>query len=95
MIDVKEIMKSVSVDTARGRAEAVNREIPLKPFEHEIEESTRARADGYLRASRDLSLIVQSHRDGLENEELESIEFIREQLIDTAKKVYGNLIAKG
>lgn len=97
--EVKEMLermdKAMEVATARGRAKKNGRAISLEPMRHEVEHSTRSRSARYIEMARDLSAMVRSYRHGVTKEELEKVEFVREQLYDIAKSIELELIERG
>ena len=80
--------------TARERAKIYGREIRIGPKKYEEEDAARARAEGYIRIARELAARTEEHWHGISDEELEKVEFIREQLLFMAKKAFENVIAK-
>lgn len=87
MEEIRNMMKRMEVATARGRAEINNRAISLKPSDGEVERATRERVDLYIDLHKRIAYEIGHMREGMTSEELERIEFIREQLIDLAKDV--------
>ena len=78
--------------TARGRARMDGREVTLDPHKGQIEYDTKQRIDLYLNMAREMAGHVRDASAGISDDELESIEFIREQMIDLAKKVSNQMI---
>lgn len=85
--EIKSMMEKMEVATARGRAEMNGRAINLDPDRSEKTYQARTRSDMYISASNELAHGVSMNRSGMSAEELEKVEFIREQLIDLAKDV--------
>ena len=96
LVEVKDMMmnmeRQMNVGTARGRATVDGRAISLKPSEDQVEQETKARIDIYLGTVIDLADRIRCNRAGITDEELESLEFIREQIIDLAKSVSMKMI---
>lgn len=92
--EIKNILGKMDVATARGRAEVNGRAIILDPPKLEIEMAARGRAGAYADMAKTLCESVRANRAGLTAEELERVEFVREQLIDLAKSVYVETISK-
>ena len=99
MFTEKEIRETlankIDVSTARGRNKIERREIDLEPAKHEIDYATRARADGYIEAARELAERVKAQRHGIGEDELERVELVREELFALARDAYINLIQRG
>lgn len=93
--EIREALEKMEVTTARGRAEFNGREIKLGPNEYLMEDAARARVDGYVGMARELGARTKDHWPGVSDEELESVEFIREQLLGLAKRIFDTVIAKG
>jgi uncharacterized linocin/CFP29 family protein len=98
MISETDIRKALDIDlplTARGRAKMDGKEIDLEPDKQDVLYHRKERAMLYKRASENLASEVRNLRKGITNDELESVEFIREQLRALTKKVleqYGDLL---
>lgn len=90
--EIKELMERMEVATARGRAEINGRAISLEPDKNESSYQARTRADLYVCTAKELANGVGLNRAGMSADELESVEFIREQLIDLAKNVCVKMI---
>ena len=86
---------SMEVTTARGRAQIYGREVEIGPDKYVKEDAERERADGYIQMAWELKARTEAHWPGIGDEELEKVEFIREQLLLMAKKAFENVIAKG
>ena len=93
MIDerIKDAVEGMSVDTSRGRMKKHNREIRLESTFEQEEESSLTRARGYIETARKIGDMVQANRYGLDREELEQIELVREQLYHLAKGIYNGI----
>ena len=90
--EIKEALNFMDVATARGRAMSIGKGIPLEPKHDEKLMATQCRAEGYLNKSDEIAQMVRMRSAGITKEELESVEFIREQLRDLAKKAYENVV---
>ena len=88
---IREALEGMSVDTSRGRMKKHNREIRLQSTFEQEEESALTRARGYIETARAIGTMVQENRYGLDGEELEQIELVREQLYHLAKGIYNGL----
>ncbi len=86
---------SMEATTAKGRAQIYGREVEIGPDKYEEEDAARARVEGYIQMARELKARTEANWLGISDEELEKVEFIREQLLIMAKKAFGNVIAKG
>lgn len=93
--EIKGALNEMHVSTARGRAELLGQAIDLGPKPYEVESASRSRADGYIEISRRLSELVQSQRAGIQPDELEAVEWIRESFHVMARKVYSELAMRG
>ena len=97
-MEIKEMMQNMErqmeVGTARGRAKVDGRAISLEPHKDQIEHETKQRIDIYLCTAREMAGHIRNVRAGMSPDELESVEFIREQMIDLAKKVSNQMIDK-
>ena len=93
--EIREALESMSVSTARGRAELLGQAIEIGPKPCEIEAATKARADGYIDLYRRMGELVQNQRAGIERDELEAVEWIREKFLVMARNVYIDLAMKG
>ena len=93
MIDerIKDALEGMSVDTSRGRMNKHNREIRLESTFEQEEESSLTRAREYIETARKIGDMVQANRYGLDREELEQIELVREQLYHLAKGIYNGI----
>ena len=92
MNEIKELMEKMEVTTARGRARINGRAITLEPDKTESVYQARTRSDMYLATAKELAHGVSMNRSGMTDDELEKVEFIREQLYDLAKEVCINMI---
>lgn len=93
--NIKELLEEMEVSTARGRAAALGQAIDIGPKPYEVESAARARADGYIEINRRLSELVQSQRAGIQSDELEAVEWIRENILKLARNVYIDLTMRG
>ena len=89
--EIAEALQKMDVSTARGRMELEKRAISLDPIGFEIADAAESRVYGYIRIYDELRSCVESNKYGIKDDELEKVEFIREQLYDLAKKT--NLLA--
>ena len=82
MITEKEIRDALNVDcrSARGRRKLHGREINIEPINADVHHDAKRREDEYLRIACELRALIQAHPIGIEEEELESVEFVMEQL---------------
>ena len=94
MDDLKRIME-MDPATARGRNISEGREIDLSPDRGEIERDTKARVNAYIMAARGLADAVKKARCGIEEKELERVEFVREELFNLAQDVLVDWVRKG
>ena len=92
MIDVREAMREVEVSTARGRAILKDKAINLEPNKNEQAYATQERLNSYLEHSRAFARSCEDLNKGLKEEELEQIEFIREQFEKLARITLEELI---
>lgn len=93
--EIRKALDGKGATTARSRAELLGREIELGPNEYVMEDAARARVDGYIDLARQLSARTRDNWPGVGDEELESVEFIRELLLRMAKRVFDSTIAIG
>ena len=96
MISEKDIRRALDIDlplTARGRAKMDGKEIDLEPDREDVLYHTKERAMMYKRVSELLASEVRKLEKGITNDELESVEFVREQLrTKKALGQYGDLL---
>lgn len=85
-IDVRKELEKMDVATARGRMELRGKAISLAPTDYEIARSADKRAQLYEETITALKEGVGAHRDGITAEEIEKVEFIREQLYQLASE---------
>ena len=85
-MEIRKALEKMDVTTARGRAEANGRAISLAPKAKEIAEAASWRRDAYLNIVKEIRMIVENNRAGISDEELEMAEFMREMIIELAKK---------
>lgn len=88
---IREALEKMDVATSRGRMMKHNRGIMLRATPEEEETSALTRARGYIETARAIGTMVQANRYGLDGEELEQIELVREQLYNLAKGIYNGL----
>ena len=90
-VNVKEARARIDaldkIATARGRRERAGVEIRTEDKIAKVE-NARMRAEGYLRVRDHLKHIVEESCYGISAEELESVEFICEQLNELSKAVW-------
>lgn len=90
-VNVKEARERIDVldkiATARGRRERAGVEIRTENKTAKVEDA-RMRAEGYLRVRDHLKTIVEESCYCISTEELESVEFICEQLEDLSKRAW-------
>lgn len=91
-IDVREALKSMDASTARGRAILKDKAINLEPNRSEQAYATQERLNSYLEHSRAFARTCEDINKGLKEEELEQIEFIREQFEKLARITLEELI---
>ena len=91
MNEIKKMMENLDrhmeCSTARGRARMNGRAIILEPDRTESVYQARTRSDMYLSTAKELAHGIGMNRSGVSDDELERVEFIREQLFDLAKDV--------
>ena len=92
MEEIREMLKKMEVATARGRAEVNHRAICLEPNGMNVEMASKARIDIYISIAKRIAEEIRECRDGISAEEVERVEFIREQLLDLAKSVSTEMI---
>ncbi len=92
--EIRRVMDKMDVATSRGRAEVNGREIQMTPSMGQIECDTKSRIDFYIGMHREIAEHLPHMRAGLTDEELERVEFIREQLFDLAKDVSVAMVVK-
>ena len=85
--EIRKVLDKMDVATSRGRAEVNHREIQMTPNRGQVEFDTRARVNMYISMHRDIAEQISDMRAGMTEEELERVEFLREQLFDLAKDV--------
>ena len=85
--EIRKVLDKMDVATSRGRAEVNGREILLTPNKGQIECDTKSRVDLYISIHREIAEHLPHMRAGMTEEELERVEFLREQLFDLAKDV--------
>ena len=90
--DIRNVLDKMDVSSARLRNKKHGRGICLEPTDCEVESDTKARAEHYISVSRNLAEMVHRTRSGLTEEELETVEFVREALLDLAKNNYVGLV---
>ena len=82
----------MDVATARGRRTLIRRQIEWSADKEDCAIGARSRADGYLDTAKHLRHIVTQNHDGITDDELESAEFIMEQLEDLSRKAHETAI---
>lgn len=92
--EIRNMMGKMDVATSRGRAEINGREILLTHNKGQIECDTRSRIDMYISLNRRIAEDLPHMRAGMSEEELERVEFIREQLFDLAKEISVEMVTK-
>ena len=90
-MDIKKLLEAEQGTTARGRAIINGNAIPIKDNKYDVRRSRINRAEEYLDISNMLYCMVENNNKGLTEEELEQVEFLREQLKALALKVYKNI----
>ena len=90
--EIRNVLDKMDVSSARLRNKKHGRGICLDPTDLEVESQTKARAEHYIGVSRDLAEMVHGARAGLTEDELETVEFVREALLDLAKNNYVGLV---
>lgn len=93
--DIRTALDEMQVSTARGRAELVGQAVDLEPRPYEVERAMRARADGYLDIYRRLGDLVQDQSAGLGPDELEAVEWIRENMMKLVRGAYIRIAERG
>lgn len=94
-IKTKEIecaLSNMDVSSARGRQMAKGRAIDLDPKQSGIRNCAQVRAERYVDIAAEVKSTVANNNIGISNDELDSIEFIIEQLEDAAKKAFNTVI---
>ena len=89
--DIKKVME-IDPSTARGRAVDNGRAIILEPDKESKIYHTEQRADIYRNMMNTLANEVRNWRHGLTDDELESVEFIREQLRSLSITTYARTL---
>lgn len=79
-IDVNETMEKEELKTARGRRKAVGREINTSKSPTMIKEHAEDRRCAYLRAIEMLHRCIGENSYGIDEDELDAVEFVNEQL---------------
>ena len=85
--EIRKVLDKMDVGTSRGRAEVNHRAIQMTPSMEQIEYDTKARIDLYVSLHNDIANHMSRINAGMTAEELERVEFLREQLFDLAKDV--------
>ena len=93
--EIRSALEEMQVSTARGRAELVGQAIDLGPHEYEIDRAIRSRAEGYIEIYRRLGGVVQENSAGLEPDELEAVEWIRENMMKLARSTHILIAERG
>lgn len=92
--EIKDALKCMDVATARGRRIADKREIKVSPSDFEVANCADQRGRGYLEVAGTLRGVVERSPIGIPEDELESVEFIMEQLENLARRAQEVAIAK-
>lgn len=86
--EIREALKVMDVATARGRRTLTGRQIDWSPCKEDCASDAYSRAEGYLDVARYLRGKVTTNHDGITDDELESVEFVMEQLEDLSRKAH-------
>ena len=84
--EIREALEKINVSTARGRRVLDKREIDIKPCNAQVASQASCRADGYIEVAKKLRTVVECDPVGIPEGELESVEFIMEQLEGLARR---------
>lgn len=79
-MEIKEALEKINVSTARGRRTLDKREINIDADKCDVCTNASERADGYINVAMRLRRVVENSPVGIPEGELESVEFIMEQL---------------
>jgi len=90
--DIREALENIDVATARGRRVLDKREIDIKPCDAQVSNNASCRADGYIEVAKKLRAVVEMSPVGIPDGELESVEFIMEQLEGLARRAQEQVI---
>lgn len=93
--EIRTALDEMQVSTARGRAELIGQAVDLGPRQYEVERAMRARADGYLEIFRRLTDLVQDQSAGIGSDELEAVEWIRENMMKLVRGAYIRIAERG
>lgn len=85
--EIRTALDEMQVSTARGRAELIGQAIDLGPKPYEVDEAIRSRADGYIQVYRRLGEVARENSAGMEQDELEAVEWIRENMMMLVRSV--------
>lgn len=97
MMTKDEIVKAlgnIDVSTAIGRMELEKRSIPInaEPEIDVVADAAEWRVRGYISVYNELCELVKDNKCGIMVDELERVEFIREQLYDLAKTISNRIL---
>ena len=84
--EIREALENINVSTARGRRILDSREIDVTPCDTQVASQASCRADGYIEVAKKLRMVVECDPVGIPDGELESVEFIMEQLEGLARR---------
>lgn len=90
--EVKQALENIDVSTARGRRVLDKREVNIEPHKSDVSICASDRARGYLTVAMELRGIVERNHIGITDGELESVEFIMEQLEALARRSHEQVI---
>lgn len=93
--EIRAALNEMQISTARGRAELVGQAIDLGPRPYEVERAMRARADGYLEIYRRFTDLVQDQSAGIGADELEAVEWIRENMFKLVRGAHIRIAERG
>lgn len=89
---IEKALANMDVSTARGRQLAKGRAIDIGYKQLGIRNCAQARAERYVDIAAEIKSVVANNNHGITNDELNSVEFIIEQLEDAAKAAFDTVI---
>ena len=84
--EIRQALENINVSTARGRRVLDKREISVEADKDRVSCDAHRRASGYIGVAGELRDMVERNAIGIPEGELESVEFIMEQLEGLARR---------
>ena len=90
--EIRQALEKINVSTARGRRVLDKREINVEPPKDAVASHAGCRVNGYLYVAKELRRVIEDNPVGIPEGELESVEFIMEQLEGLARRAQEQVI---